>query len=363
MLSRRSLFNMDWSILVVTLVICAIGVALIYSATAGGSHDGLHKRQALWVAAGLVLLLIVLTVDYHFWVEFSGYFYLFSIAVLVGVLIFGKTISGARSWIPLGFFNFQPSELVKITTALFLARYGAEIREDGYRFVHLLVTGGIVALPVALIALQPDLGTALTFVPLFAAVNVLAGIRLKTVAILALAGLVMLPVVWHFGLEDYQKARITTFINPESDPLGAGYQIAQSKIAVGSGALLGKGFMSGTQSQLKFIPEQHTDFIFSVLAEELGFLGVSFTLGLYFILFSRSVNAARNARDRRGIFLAMGLVSVLLFHVLVNVGMVIGVMPTTGIPLPLLSYGGSSVISSFIAIGLILNVRVRRFTN
>jgi rod shape determining protein RodA len=198
---------------------------------------------------------------------------------------------------------------------------------------------------------------------LLAAANVLAGIRLKTIGILALIGLIMLPIVWHFGLEDYQKARITTFVDPESDPLGAGYQIAQSKIAVGSGRLFGKGFMSGTQSQLKFIPEQHTDFIFSVLAEEKGFLGVAFTLGLYFIFFSRSVNAARNARDRRGIHLVMGLASILLFHVLVNVGMVIGVMPTTGIPLPLLSYGGSSVISSFIAIGLILNVRVRRFTN
>lgn len=363
MLDRRSLFNFDWSILVVTLAISVVGVALILSATYGGSHEGLHSKQALWILVGLALMLLVLTVDYHFWVEFSGYFYILSIAVLVWVLIFGKTISGARSWIPLGFFNFQPSELVKITTALFLARYCAEIREDGHRFVNMLVTGGIVALPVGLIALQPDLGTALTFIPLLAAVNVLAGIRLKTVGILVLAGLIMLPVVWHFGLEDYQKARIMTFIDPGSDPLGAGYQIAQSKIAVGSGCLVGKGFMSGTQSQLKFIPEQHTDFIFSVLAEEFGFLGVAFTLGLYFMLFSRSVNATRNARDRRGIYLAMGLVSILFFHVLVNVGMVIGVMPTTGIPLPLLSYGGSSVISSFIAIGLILNVRVRRFTN
>jgi len=286
MLDRRSLFNFDWPMLAVALVISAVGVALVLSATFGGAHEGLHSKQALWIAVGLLLMLLVLTVDYHFWVEFSGYFYILSIAVLVGVLIFGKTISGARSWIPLGFFNFQPSELVKITTALFLARYCAEIREDGYRFVHLLVTGGIVALPVGLIALQPDLGTALTFVPLLVAVNVLAGIRLKTVGILVLVGLIMLPVVWHFGLEDYQKARITTFIDPGSDPLGAGYQIAQSKIAVGSGRLVGKGFMSGTQSQLKFIPEQHTDFIFSVLAEEFGFLGVAFTLGLYFMLFA-----------------------------------------------------------------------------
>lgn len=363
MLDRRSLFNFDWSILVVTLVICAIGLALILSATYGGTHEGLHRKQVLWIAVGLGLMLLVLTVDYHFWVEFSGYFYLLSIAVLVGVLIFGKTISGARSWIPLGFFNFQPSEMVKITTALLLARYCSEIREDGYRWVHMLVTGGMVALPVGLIAVQPDLGTALTFVPLLAAVNILAGIRLKTIGVLALVGLIMLPIAWNFGLEEYQKARIKTFVDPGSDPLGAGYQIAQSKIAVGSGRLVGKGFMSGTQSQLKFIPEQHTDFIFSVLAEEFGFLGVAFTLGLYFFFFSRSVNATRNARDRRGIFLAMGLVSILLFHVLVNVGMVIGVMPTTGIPLPLLSYGGSSVISSFIAIGLILNVRMRRFTN
>ncbi len=363
MLSRRALFNFDWSILVVSLVICAIGVALIFSATYGGEHEGLYRKQALWIAVGLGLMLLVLAVDYHFWVEFSGYFYLLSIAVLVGVLIFGKTISGARSWIPLGIFNFQPSELVKITTALLLARYCAEIREDGYRLVNMLVTAGMVALPVGLIYLQPDLGTALTFVPLLAAVNILAGLRLKTIGVLALAGLIMLPIVWNFGLAEYQQDRIKTFVDPESDPLGAGYQIAQSKIAVGSGRLLGKGFMSGTQSQLKFIPEQHTDFIFSVLAEEFGFLGVAFTLGLYFTLFSRSVSAAKNARDRRGIFLSMGLVSILLFHVLVNVGMVIGVMPTTGIPLPLMSYGGSSVISSFIAIGLILNVRVRRFTN
>jgi len=363
MLNRRSLFNFDWTLLVVTLAISAIGVAMIYSATCDGAHDGLHRKQLIWIAVGLGLMLIVLAVDYHFWVEFAGYFFILSILVLVGVLIFGKTISGARSWIPLGFFNFQPSELVKITTALFLARYCAEIRDEGYRIANMLVTGGMVALPVGLIALQPDLGTALTFMPLLAAANVLAGIRLKTIGILALVGLIMLPIVWNFGLEDYQKARITTFVDPESDPLGAGYQIAQSKIAVGSGRVLGKGFMSGTQSQLKFIPEQHTDFIFSVLAEEKGFLGVAFTLGLYFLLFSRSVNAARSARDRRGIYLVMCLASILLFHVLVNVGMVIGVMPTTGIPLPLLSYGGSSVISSFIAIGLILNVRVRRFTN
>jgi rod shape determining protein RodA len=363
MLDRRVLLNIDGSLLLAVLLLASIGVLLIFSVTASGPNEGLHQRQALWVAAGVVLHLLVLAVDYHFWVEFSGTFYLLSLAVLVFVLFFGKTISGSRSWISLGFFNFQPSELVKISTTLFLARTCAELMEENYRWSTLLITGGIVALPVGLILLQPDMGTALTFLPLLGAVNLLAGIRLKLVVVMVILGLLLAPLVWQVALADYQKNRVRIFIDPQLDPLGAGYHISQSKIAVGSGGFFGKGLRSGTQSQLRFIPEPHTDFIVSVLAEEKGFLGVLVVLGLYFFVFSRFLLSARDARDRRGTYLAAGLASILLFHVLINVGMVIGLMPITGIPLPLLSYGGSSIISTFIAIGLILNVRARRFVH
>jgi rod shape determining protein RodA len=281
---------------------------------------------------------------------------------LILVLVIGRTVFGSRRWIGYGPIHLQVSEFVKTVIILLVARYVTELRSDRLEARDLLKLGGLVGVPMLLVMKQPDLGTSLTYFPILAVGVFLAGLRWKHVAAIALMMILVLPVGWHF-LKDYQKARLVTFVDPAQDPKGSGYQVIQSKIAVGSGGMWGKGVTRGSQTQLRFLPVPHTDFIFSAFAEEHGFVGVVVMLGLYFVLIMQIVQNAQMAPDRAGMYICMGVCALLLFHVLVNIGMVVGRMPVTGIPLPLMSYGGSSILSFFIMLGLVNNVRLWRFVS
>jgi rod shape determining protein RodA len=283
--------------------------------------------------------------------------------LLLFVLLRGSTQMGAQRWIPIGPFNLQPSEFGRVVLALVLAMYFGENRRGARNTSDLVIGGIFTAIPLLLIAKQPDLGTAVTLVPVFLGIAYLAGLRMRLLAILALAAVLLAPIAWKFALKDYQRARITTFLDPEQDPRGEGYQQIQARITVGSGGLRGKGFRGGTQGQYKFLPVAHNDFIFSVLAEEQGYLGVLLVLGLYLFVIQRSLQAARLAKDRLGSYLVGGIIAGFSFQVIYNVAMSAGLAPVKGITLPLMSYGGSSLISALASFGLIINVRMRRFTN
>jgi len=311
----------------------------------------------------MVLFFVLLNVDYHHLAEAALPMYIASLVLLVAVLFFGKRISGAKSWFSLGYFNFQPSEIAKIAAILFLAKFLSDETRMFLVFRDFVQAGLIMAVPMFLIILQPDMGTTLTFLPPLIVLMFLAGMRYRWILVAIGGGIASLPVFWLF-LKPYQKDRILTFVDPTKDPLGAGYQIIQSKIAVGSGRLFGKGLLSKqTQAYLDYIPEKHTDFVFSVLAEDFGLIGVTIALALYFVLMARMLSTAKQARDRVGVFIVMGLFSIFFFHFIINVGMIVGLMPITGLPLPLMSYGGSSLLSTVCAIAIIMNVRMRRFVN
>lgn len=271
--------------------------------------------------------------------------------------------AGSRRWIDLGVFNLQPSEFVKAALALMLAKHFGEGRRGVATRADLLIAGGITLVPLLMIAQQPDLGTAVTLVPVFLAVAYLAGMPLRIFGVLALAAVLMAPIAWRFALQDYQKERISTFLDPSQDAKGAGYQQIQARITVGSGGLWGKGFTKGTQGQLRFLPVAHNDFIFSVLAEEQGFAGVLVALGLYLFVIVRGIASARLAKDRLGAYLVLGVLAAFSFQVIYNITMSAGLAPVKGLTLPLMSYGGSSMIATLAGFGLILNVRMRRFTN
>jgi rod shape determining protein RodA len=359
----RSIRDLDWPLLLITLSICALGVLQIYSATRGTIWKDAWWKQIIWVAAGMILLWIMTNIDYHTFLGQVYVLYGLSIVTLISVFLIGTKVFGSRRWIPVGGgFRLQVSEFVKLVIILLVARYMTELKRDDLDWRDLLKIGGLVGLPMLLVMKQPDLGTALTYFPVLAGGILLAGLRWQYLAVLGVALGLTLPVAWHF-LQDYQKARLTTFIDPAKDPRGQGYQVIQSKIAVGAGGMWGKGVTRGTQTQLQFLPVPHTDFIFSAFSEEHGFVGVVVVLGLYFLLLMQIVQNAQTAPDRAGMYICMGVCALLLFHVLVNVGMVVGRMPVTGIPLPLMSAGGSNILSVFMMLGLVNNVRLRRFVN
>jgi rod shape determining protein RodA len=362
-IDRRLLLNLDWVLLGATLALTAIGVAMVYSATFSGAHSGLYLKQASVAGVAALGMLGVLSVDYRRLADRAMVFYLAAAGLLVHVLLFGPRIAGTRRWFMLFGLQVQPSELAKVAAALFAAKVFAEMRKDHLGLRDVLQPGLALLALMALIAAEPDLGTAFCLVPLFLSIALLAGLRLRAVASLLIAGVVLFGLGWKYALRDYQKTRIYTFLDPSLDPRGAGYQKIQSQIAVGSGGFTGKGWKQGTQSQLGYLPARHTDFIFSVLAEETGFLGVLFVLALYLLVLWRALEAAQLARDRLGAFLAAGLTAVLAFQVVYNVAMVAGLVPVKGLPLPLLSYGGASLLSTWLSIGLVLNVRMRRFAN
>jgi len=336
----------------------------VYSATYAEVEyglDNLYLKQMTWFGIGFVGMLIVAMTDYHFIAKGAYIFYAMILIALLLVLIIGRVTSGSQRWLSLGGFSFQPSELAKFVMILVLARYYDSSRLTGPRKIrHILIPACLVLIPVFLIIKQPDLGTALVLIFLFLSLTFIAGLSVKSVASLSIMGLLAFPFFWSF-LKDYQKTRILTLLNPDNDPLGSGYHGLQSKIAIGSGKIFGKGIFGGTQSRLNFLPEKHTDFIFSVFAEETGFVGVVILLVLYFLLLMKGVDIASRSKDRLGAFLAAGVVCVLTFSIFVNIGMAIGIAPVVGLPLPFLSYGGSAVVTSLLGIGLLLNVGMRKF--
>jgi rod shape determining protein RodA len=362
-IDRRLLHNIDWSMLLTSLLIAGIGVATILSATVNSRYSGNYVKQLYALALGLLALLITVSIDYRRLVDRAHLLYVPAVAALFAVLVFAPRIAGTKRWFVIAGFQIQPSEFAKLVAALLVAKIFAESKKDSLGLRDLIGPGVAIGLMSVLIAAEPDLGTAFTLVPMFLAVAFLAGLRMKAILAIAAGGLVVGALSWSFALKDYQKQRITSFIDPSADPRGAGYQKIQSEIAVGSGGLAGKGYKKGTQSQLGYLPARWTDFIFSVLAEENGFLGVVVVLGLYMFVLWRSFETAAMARDRVGVFLATAVASLLAFQVVYNVAMVAGLVPVKGLPLPLMSYGGSSVLSSMMAVGLILNVRMRRFAN
>jgi len=356
--------DFDWVLLLIVILICALGVMEIYSATLNTKFQGMHVRQVYWIAAGLLLMFLLSFVNYKVLLDNVPWMYGIAILSLVAVLVFGRKYLGARRWILMpGGSHFQPSEWVKLILILAIAKYFADYNERELPFRELVKAGLIVGIPMLLVLKQPDLGTALTYVPVAIMGLFLGGMRAKHALILLLIAGILMPAVWHYGLKPYQKERLTSFMAPEADSKGSGYQVIQSLVAVGSGGLWGKGATKGTQTQGQFLPVPHTDFIFAAWSEEHGFVGATFVLLLYFLLLMRLISNAQTAPDRAGTFIVMGVVAVLTFHVLVNVGMVVGFMPVTGIPLPLMSYGGSSVLFTFLALGIVMNVRMRRFVN
>ncbi len=364
-MSRHIRFrDFDWVLLLIVILICALGVMEIYSATLNTKFQGMHVRQVYWIAAGLLLMFLLSVVNYQVLLESVPWMYGIAILSLVAVLVFGRKYLGARRWILMpGGSHFQPSEWVKLILILAIAKYFADYNERELPFRELVKAGMIVGLPMLLVLKQPDLGTALTYVPVEIMGVFLGGMRAKHALILLLIAGILMPAIWHYGLKPYQKERLTSFMAPEADSKGSGYQVIQSLVAVGSGGLWGKGATKGTQTQGQFLPVPHTDFIFAAWSEEHGFVGATFVLLLYFLMLMRLISNAQTAPDRAGTFIVMGVVAVLTFHVLVNVGMVVGFMPVTGIPLPLMSYGGSSVLFTFLALGIVMNVRMRRFVN
>jgi rod shape determining protein RodA len=361
---RRLYHHIDWALVIAVIALCAFGVATIYSATFDPTRGASHRYvvQLYAIGLGLIAMLVMLTIDYRAFTDKSHLVYIGILAVLVYVLVFGHEGKGARRWIPLGSFNLQPSEFAKISVALVLAKFFGENR-GAPQWTDLAIGGALTALPLALIAKEPDLGTAVTLLPIFLAVAYLAGMQMRILGVMLLAFVLATPVAWKFALKDYQKSRISTFLDPSQDAKGAGYQQIQARITVGSGGLSGKGFKQGTQGQLRFLPEVDNDFIFSVLAEEHGFMGVLVALGLYLFVILRSLEAARLAKDRLGSYLVLGVLASFTFQVVYNITMSAGLAPVKGLTLPLMSYGGSSMIATLAGFGLVLNVRMRRFTN
>ncbi|MEW5983389.1 MAG: rod shape-determining protein RodA [Acidobacteriota bacterium] len=365
MIDRRLMPHVDWVLLGALYLLCLAGLAMIYSITAGPSGEAprLVYTQLTAVGLGTLALLICLAVDYRALADRAHIWYIMLILLLVYVLVFGVVRGGGRRWIALPFFNLQPSEFVKIGLALLLARLFGEGQRQVPTFRDLTLGGLLTAAPLVLIARQPDLGTAVTLVPMLALVAFAAGMRLKIAGILLACAVLSSPFVWTYALQDYQRTRIKTFLDPTLDPRGAGYQQIQARITVGAGGVWGKGFRQGTQGQLSFLPVAHNDFIFSVLAEELGFAGVLALLALYMFVVWRSLDTARKAKDRLGMLLVVGVLGSFVFQVTYNITMSAGLAPVKGLTLPLMSYGGSSIIATLAGFGLILNVRMRRFTN
>lgn len=358
--------HFDVPLLLIVLCLIAIGLAMIHSATfdaeAAGGIDGRVVRQAASAALGLVFLAVLVSLDYRVLARLGVVMYVLAVALLAAVMFLGRQDYGAQRWVDLGFFQFQPSEPAKLFMVAVLAKYFAANRESIHRFRHIVLSLAIVSVPLVLTVVQPDLGTALVYAAIWLGIAIVAGLRLRHLGFLFGAAVVLAPVFWSL-MPAYQRSRINVFLNPDADPLGAGYNVIQATISVGAGGLLGRGFLSGTQSQLRYLRVQYADFIFAVLAEELGFVGVLALFALFGLLLYRALRAAYVAGDVFGRLLAVGIVSMIAFQFFVNVGMNVGVLPVTGIPLPLISYGGSSMVTLLASVGVLESVitRHRRF--
>ena len=363
MIDRKLWSQLDARLIILTVALMAVGIFNLYSATCNipGEEGFFYQRQLCWFGIGILLALTAFLIDYRYYEEFAYPFYLVILVILVGVLIYGLVAGGGQRWIKLGFFYLQPSELMKIALIFALARYFAQReRKEGYRLRDLLMPAVITMVPTFLILKQPDLGTAMTVVFIFCSIIMFVKIRFRSFLMIAMSIILATPFFW-FALKEYQRTRILTFLNPDMDPLGAGYHIIQSKIAIGSGGIWGKGYLQGTQYKLHFLPEHHTDFIFAVLGEEWGFVGCWIVLALYLAIILWGLTKGVRTQDRFGAIVAFGVTAMIFWHVVINVGMVLGIMPVVGLPLPFLSYGGSSAVVMLIGIGLLLNVRARRY--
>ncbi len=354
--------DFDWLLLVFVLIICGLGVMEIRSATEHTKFAGAHIKQIYWILGGIGGMFIVSLLNYNVLLERVHWMYFASIASLLSVMIFGQRYLGARGWVKMpGGPHFQPSEWVKLILILAVATYFTDMPQRELPWSAFLQAGAIVGVPMLMVLAQPDLGTALTYLPVLVAGLFLGGLRWRQAATILLLGGLMMPIAWFKVLKPYQRDRLTSFMHPDADSQGKGYQVNQSLIAVGSGGIWGSS--EGSQTHLAFLPVPQTDFIFAAFAEEHGFVGALGVLLLYFIVLMRLTQNAQTAPDRAGTFVVMGVVAVLTFHIMVNIGMVVGFMPVTGIPLPLMSYGGSSVLFIFLALGMVMNVRMRRFVN
>ncbi|MBN9614444.1 MAG: rod shape-determining protein RodA [Acidobacteriales bacterium 59-55] len=357
--------DFDWVLLGFVLVISVISVLEIKSATVHTKFHGFEHKQMGFLAVGIVLMFLISLIDYHRLLDIVHWAYGISILSLIAVFAVGTKVLGARRWIRVPGGHFQPSEWIKLVLIVAVARYFWGLAGRELTWTDIGKAFALVCIPMLMVLKQPDLGTSLTYLPILACGLFLGGIRFKQAAIILLSIALLVGGAWKTGklLKPYQKARLTSFINPDTDPRGSGYQIRQSLIAVGSGGIWGKGANKGTQTQGDFLPIPYTDFIFAAFCEEHGFIGALGVLLLYFLILMRLIQNAQTASDLPGTFIIMGVVSVILFQIAVNIGMVVGLMPVTGIPLPLMSYGGSSILFTFMALGIVMNVRMRRFVN
>lgn len=353
------LLRLNWLVVLLVCLLAAIGGAMLYSAGDGG-WDPWARRQMIRFAGALVIMLIVALIDIRIWMRFAYAIYGLSFLLLLGVEIMGQTGMGAQRWINLGFMQLQPSELMKVATVLALARYfhGPSLEQVG-RPTRLIIPLALVLIPTALVLQQPDLGTALMLMMVAGAIFFVAGVRLWKFALVIAGGLAAIPIGWQFLL-DYQRERILTFLDPSRDPLGAGYHITQSTIALGSGGVFGRGFMQGTQSQLNFLPERQTDFIFTMLAEEFGLVGGLTLIGLFGLLIAAGIIIGLRSYNQFGRLLAIGLATNIFLYVFINIAMVTGRIPVVGVPLPLISYGGTAMLTVMVSVGLILSVSIHR---
>jgi rod shape determining protein RodA len=356
--------SFDLAVILALLGIGLLGTLTLYSTTQGNTSEGgflPHQKQLIWWGLGLVGMLIIVLIDYRHMEHYAYAIYACSLALLVYVLVLGRTISGAKRWIELGPVQFQPSELIKITMTLALAKYfHHRSKRSSYNLLELTVPFLIFLLPFVLVLLEPDLGTAISLLLLFLSIVTFFGLSQGSILVLLTAGLASLPLGW-LNLKEYQKERVLTFLNPADDPLGRGYHIIQSKIAIGSGGFWGKGFLHGTQTRLNFLPEQHTDFIFSAFAEQWGFLGSFLLLGAYLLVIFWAFNICSRAKNTFGMVVALGITFMFFWHVIINIAMCLGLLPVVGIPLPLFSYGGSFLLVMLLGLGLLLNIYIRRF--
>lgn len=364
---ERTLFKrIDWNLVLVVLALNLVGLINLYSATHGPHSEdvsGLFINQIVWLFAGWSLFFIATLIDYSIIFRIVWIAYFLNLGAIFYVSLFGKVALGAQRWIDLGFFHYQPSETMKMCLIILLARVLCSKNSDGrgMGLKELVLPLTVLIVPFVLVVKQPDLGTALMLTAIGVTMIIFAKVR-KTILFTGIIGVaVAIPLAWKYALRDYQKARVENFIQPTNDPKGSGYNSIQSKIAVGSGKVFGKGFRKGTQSQLEFLPERHTDFIYSVLSEEHGFVGSSTTLALFCVLFLITIRIASTARDKFGAMLTVGVTAYIFWHMFINIGMVIGLLPIVGVPLPLLSYGGSSMLTTMAGLGIISSVAYRRY--
>lgn len=362
---RRLLQHFDWVMLLMLVLVCGMALTNLYSSTyiTDSGPSSIFYKQGLFFSVGLCMIVVLAAVDYHRIAKLGYALYVVVLLLLTYTLFFVKAIAGSQRWIDLGFFNLQPSEPTKLVLILVLAScYAGTNVPGGYRLRDLIKPVILTALPFVLIMLQPDLGTALICAIIFVSLTLYVRLRWSTLAILSGTGLLCIFIGWKFLLKEYQRKRIETFLNPEADPMNHGYQIMQSKIAVGSGKVFGKGFMEGTQGHLHFLPERHTDFAFSVWGEEWGFAGSLFFLSCYFFMLIWGLNVAMSAKDKFGSILAFGCTMLIFWQAVINLFMIMGFLPVVGVPLPLFSYGGSSLLTNMLAVGIIMNVRMRSFS-